>query len=117
MDELRPPTAADARRGAEWRAAVHRENVRNQFIEGKPDGPHRLPVTEWAVAMVQPHEWNQIADFLHGLLTRPPIAHSPYWAAHRIVLGALVSELRMEAAEAGEPLVLDVEEVEIRNAI
>lgn len=112
MNEPRPPSPADLARGADWRRRAHAEIVRSKFIEGKPEGPHRLPVTEWALAQIEPHEWSQIADFLYGLVTRPPISNSPHWSAHRILLGALCSELRMEAAAAGEPLVLDVTEPE-----
>jgi hypothetical protein len=64
---------------------------------------HRLPVTEWATASMTPHEWLEVADFLGGILGRPPLRDGAGWAAHRVILGALASELRAEAIAAGEP--------------
>lgn len=63
-----------------------------------------LPVTQWAVDVLSPHEWMRLADYLTGLLTRRPLMDGQgYWQSFRIVIGALASELRQNALDAGEP--------------
>jgi hypothetical protein len=62
-----------------------------------------MPATEWAIASVGPADWVAVADYLAGLLERAPLRAGSGWAAHRLVLGCLVSELRLAATEAGEP--------------
>lgn len=65
-----------------------------------------LPATQWAIEELAPHELRHCAEFLNGLLSRAPIATGANdpggWAAERLILGCLVSELRLMAAEAGE---------------
>lgn len=62
-----------------------------------------LPATAWALAELNPAEWVHVADYLSGLLHRAPLAAGKGWAAERIVIGCLVSELRENAHDAGEP--------------
>jgi hypothetical protein len=68
-----------------------------------------LPVTAWAIANLEPHEWLHVADYLDGQISRAPLTGNG-WNAERIVLGAMSSELRQNAMEAGETVVEDPEE-------
>lgn len=68
-----------------------------------PESPSPIPVTGWAVASIEPHEWLRVSDYLSGLLKRAPLT-SKGWEGERIVLGALASELKGMALEAGEPI-------------
>jgi hypothetical protein len=101
-------------------AGRHLEDLADMFAAGpEPDSERpvdsvpipdpiirSLPVTQWAVATVLPHDWLHVADFLSGILARAPLREAPGWDAERIVLGALASELRANAVEAGEPVEL-----------
>jgi hypothetical protein len=66
-----------------------------------------LPATQWAVASLTSHDWQHVAAFLTGLLLRRPLSTGENeisgWAAERLILGCLASELRLLAHEAGEP--------------
>lgn len=72
-----------------------------------------LPATQWAVSELSPYQCRHVAEFLMGLLTRAPLsgprvrsaeAGGPTgWDAERLVLGCLVSELRLLSHEQGEP--------------
>lgn len=62
-----------------------------------------LPVTQWAIAEMQPFEWQLVADYLSGMLNKNPLRESPDYGPHRLVLGALAAELRQNAIAAGEP--------------
>lgn len=53
-----------------------------------------LGFTAAAVGMLAPREWEDVADYLYGLLAREPLASSRKYAGQRIVLGNLASELR-----------------------
>lgn len=61
-----------------------------------------LGFTQAAVGTLSPREWLDLADYLSGAISRAPIATSPLYAGHRIVLGMLATELRGYAAAAGE---------------
>lgn len=74
------------------------------------EAPFPLPVTAWAIAQLEPHEWIHVADFLTGQVGRAPVTGEG-WNAERIVLGALASELRQNATDAGEPVIEDQQEV------
>lgn len=60
-----------------------------------------LGFTAAAVGMLAPREWENLADYLTGLLDREPLTSSRIYAGHRIVLGNLASELRGYAFAAG----------------
>lgn len=75
------------------------------------DAPFPLPVTAWALAELEPHEWIHVADFLEGLIHRAPVTGDG-WAPERVVLGALASELKQNALAAGEPVEEDPADVE-----
>lgn len=62
-----------------------------------------MPVTDYAIDSVTPHELMAVSDFLSGLLDRSPLKAGSGWAAHRIIIGALAAELRLNALAAGEP--------------
>lgn len=66
-----------------------------------------LPATQWAVESLRPDDWQHVAAFLTGLLLRRPLSTGENeiggWAAERLILGCLASELRLNAHEAGEP--------------
>ena len=60
-----------------------------------------LGFTAASVGMLAPRDWEDVADYLYGLLGREPLASSRAYAGHRIVLGNLASELRGYAYAAG----------------
>lgn len=66
----------------------------------------RLPFTESVMADLPPTDWLHVAEFLTGLLSRKPIASGENevsgWRAEKWILGALATELRIAAHEAGE---------------
>jgi hypothetical protein len=64
-----------------------------------------LGFTAASVGLLSPNEWEDVADYLTGLLARDPVASSRAWAGHRIVLGSLASELRTYAYTAGQQMV------------
>lgn len=63
-----------------------------------PEARCPLPVTEWAMSHIAPHEWQRVADFLTGLVGRKPLT-GPMFEPHRLLLGALAAELRLNARE------------------
>lgn len=65
--------------------------------------------TNAAVKDLAPHEWESVAAYLFALIGREPARSSPAYVGHRIVLGALASELRGFAAAAGEPVGLQAD--------
>lgn len=74
------------------------------------EAPFPLPVTAWAIAALEPHEWIHVGDFLAGIVGRAPLTGDG-WAAERVVLGALAAELKQNALLAGEPVEEDPAEV------
>lgn len=68
-----------------------------------------LAITRGMVADLAPREWEELAAYLFGQLEHAPVRDSPAFAPHRIVLGALASELRGYAQQAGEPVGLQVD--------
>ena len=73
-----------------------------------------LGFTRSMVPLVSPAEWERIARFLFALLDRAPLAgDGSGWAAGRMILGALASDLRTYAHAAGEPVGFDLD---LRNA-
>lgn len=60
--------------------------------------------TNAAVKDLAPREWEELAGYLFALLDREPLKTSGGYAAHRIVLGSLATELRGFAAAAGVPV-------------
>lgn len=65
--------------------------------------------TNAAVKDLAPREHEELAAYLFALLAREPVKTSPAYAAHRIVLGSLATELRGFAAAAGEPVGLEAD--------
>lgn len=65
--------------------------------------------TNAAVKDLAPREHEELAAYLFALLDREPVKGSPVYAAHRIVLGSLATELRGFAAAAGEPVGLQAD--------
>lgn len=65
--------------------------------------------TNAAVKDLAPREWEELAAYLVALLAREPVRSSGAYAGHRVVLGALATELRGFAAAAGEPVGLLVD--------
>lgn len=63
-----------------------------------------LPATQYTMADLSPVEWVRTARFLHALITREPIASSPWHEPTRLLVGALVTELYQEARARGEPM-------------
>ncbi len=57
--------------------------------------------TNAAVKDLAPREHEELAAYLFALLDREPVKTSPAYAAHRIVLGSLATELRGFATAAG----------------
>lgn len=60
--------------------------------------------TNGAVKTLAPREMETVAAYLFALLARAPVKAAPAYEPHRIVLGALATELRGFAAAAGEPV-------------
>lgn len=65
--------------------------------------------TNAAVKDLAPREHEELAAYLFALLEREPVKSSSPYAAHRIVLGSLATELRGFAAAAGEPVGLQAD--------
>lgn len=60
--------------------------------------------TNASVKLLAPREMEELAAYLFAKLALEPMASSPAFAAHRVVLGALATELRGFAQAAGEPV-------------
>lgn len=56
-----------------------------------------LAVTGAVVAAVPPHGRREVAGFLRAILSRAPVAEGAAYEAHRMILGALLSELESAA--------------------
>lgn len=65
--------------------------------------------TNAAVKDLAPREHEELAAWLFALIAREPFRSSPAHTGHRIVLGALATELRGFAAAAGEPVGLQAD--------
>lgn len=65
--------------------------------------------TNAAVKTLAPREWEDLAAWLLALIAREPIRTSRAFTGHRIVLGALATELRGFAEAAGEPVGLQAD--------
>lgn len=65
--------------------------------------------TNAAVKDLAPREHEELASYLFALLDREPVKGSPAYAAHRIVLGSLATELRGFAVAAGVPVGLQAD--------
>ena len=53
---------------------------------------------------ISPYEAEEVAAYLFTLLEREPAKSAKRYAAHRMIIGSLASELRTYARDAGEPV-------------
>lgn len=65
--------------------------------------------TNSAVKDLSPREHEELAGWLFALIAREPLKSSPAFTGHRIVLGALATELRGFAQAAGAPVGLQAD--------
>jgi hypothetical protein len=65
--------------------------------------------TNATVKELAPRELEEVAAFLFALIERAPLKGSAAYTPHRMVLGALASELRGFAHAAGEPVGLEAD--------
>lgn len=62
-----------------------------------------LALTRSLLEDMDPASWERMAAFLDGLLSREPLHSGSAWERERVVMGALMTELREASRLAGEP--------------
>ena len=62
-----------------------------------------LALTQSLLDDMDPASWERVAAFLDGLLAREPLHSGPAWERERVVLGALLTDLREATRLVGEP--------------
>lgn len=63
-----------------------------------------LELTRSILADLDPDSWDHVAATIAGVLAREPLRSGPGWERERVVLGALLTDLREAAREAGAPV-------------
>lgn len=72
-------------------AEIERDSFRQEPTTRTPE----VAETAWAIGTLSDEAVDRLATFIDSLTRRAPLA-GPAWSAHRVVLEALVSDLRRE---------------------